>query len=139
VPTKKFRIAAVVRNLLFDQFPVLNPPLGAEEEMGPGTQIRLGLGYVSGEKTVTGVDLDLTTNRVMGAERKTRGASLGYERWMSSWLALRSGTTWEFDGEGLIFALGTAVRLPFLSVDIGGRINRNGGFDEIVGGATLSF
>jgi hypothetical protein len=140
VPAGRLRIGVVARNVLFDEFPVLDPPPGARTELGPGLQLRAGAAYQADKSSMAAVDLDLTSNAVLGAERKTRGIALGYERWMTGWLALRSGTAKVFDDEeGLFFALGTSVRLPFLSLDFGGRINRGGGFDEIVGGATVSF
>jgi hypothetical protein len=140
IPTKRMRLGLVARNLFFNKFPVLAPPEGAAAEIGPGLQLRAGVAYSADSRTLAALDLDLTNNRIEGSERKTRSLSLGIERWMTSWLAIRSGTTRVADEElGFVFALGTGIRLPFMNLDVAGRINRGGGFDEIVGGASFSF
>jgi F plasmid transfer operon protein TraF len=140
IPTDRFRIGIVARNLLFNDFQVKDPPEGALGELGPGPQLRVGVAYVAGQNQLASVDLDVTNDRVLGGRRKTRSFSAGYERWLTSWLAVRSGTSYELSGDkNLFFALGTAVKLSFLSLEAGGRINRSGGFNEIVGGASVSF
>ena len=140
VPTQRFRIGVVARNLLFDKFAVLDPPPGALPEIGPGPQIRAGVAWVAAKNQLASVDLDVTNDRVLGGERKTRALSVGYERQVTSWLVVRSGSSIELaDQKNLYFAVGTAVHLAFLSLEAGGRINRGGGFDEVVGGASVMF
>jgi hypothetical protein len=140
VPLQRLRLGVVARNLLFNKFPVAEPPEGALQELGPGPQLRIGVAWVAAKNQVAAMDLDLTNDRMLGGRRKTRSIALGYEHWMTGWLALRSGTSYELaDDRELIFAVGTAVRLSILSLEAGGRINREGGFEEVVGGASVSF